>query len=251
MSKIRPYRITVPEDALTDLTRRLANARWPERETSDGWSQGIPLGYLRELCDYWRHHHDWRRCEAAPNSLPQFVTELDGLDIHFLHIPSPHRSALPLILTHGWPGSIIEFTKVIGPLTDPTSHGGEANDAFHLVVPTLPGYGFSGKPTLPGWTMERIGRAWGRLMARLGYVSYVAQGGDWGSAVTHSIALSEGEHCRASHVNLPLVSPSPALMLNLTAQEQSALERACSSTSTGIMVPPRYIARGHRRLAMA
>lgn len=163
--------------------------------------------------------------KAELNSLPQFVTELDGLDIHFLHIPSPHGSAMPLILTHGWPGSIIEFTKVIGPLTDPTSHGGKVDDAFHLVVPTLPGYGFSEKPTLPGWTTERIGRAWGQLMARLGYKSYVAQGGDWGSAVTHSIGLSEGEHCRAIHVNLPSVSPSPALMIDLTEQEQSALAR--------------------------
>ena len=225
MSKIRPYRIQVPTRALTDLKRRLANARWPERETPGGWSQGIPLSYMRELCDYWRNHYDWRHCEAALNALPQFVTELDGLDIHFLHIPSPHCNAMPLILTHGWPGSIIEFTKVIGPLTDPTAHGGKAEDAFHLVLPSLPGYGFSAKPSLPGWTMERIGRAWGELMARLGYNSYVAQGGDWGSAVTHSIGLSEGEHCRAIHVNLPLVSPSPALMTNLTEQEQSALAR--------------------------
>ncbi len=225
MKKIRSFRIKVPQRALVDLKRRLAHTRWPERETSDGWGQGIPLDYMQELCEYWRTRYDWRRCEAELNALPQYLTELDGLDIHFLHIRSPHPDALPLILTHGWPGSIIEFTKVIGPLTDPTAHGGFAADAFHLVVPTLPGYGFSAKPSHTGWGMERIARAWGQLMARLGYDNYVAQGGDWGSAVTHAIALSEAAHCRAIHINLPLVSPSPAVMQDLTEQERGALER--------------------------
>ena len=225
MSKARTFRIEVSNHDLSDLKHRLANTRWPDRETPVGWSQGIPLNYMHELCEYWATRYDWRRCEAALNALPQFMINLDGLDIHFLHIRSPHRTALPLILTHGWPGSIVEFNKVIGPLTDPTAHGGSADDAFHLVLPTLPGYGFSGKPTRPGWNIERIGRAWGQLMADLGYESYVAQGGDWGSAVTHCIGASETAHCRAIHVNLPLLSPSPALMSDLTEQEQSALAR--------------------------
>ena len=225
MNKVRRFRIRIRERDLSDLKRRLAHVRWPERETVGGWGQGIPISYMRELCEYWRTGYDWRRCEAELNALPQYVTELDGLDIHFLHIRSPHADALPLVLTHGWPGSVIEFNKVIGPLSDPVAHGGRAGDAFHLVIPSLPGYGFSAKPAISGWTMGRIARAWGQLMARLGYTSYVAQGGDWGSAVTHSIALSEGPHCRAIHVNLPLVAPSTAVMSDLTEQERAALAR--------------------------
>ncbi|MBX9606037.1 MAG: epoxide hydrolase 1 [Gammaproteobacteria bacterium] len=223
MSKVKRFRIKVPKSAIADLKRRLANTRWPERETPGGWSQGIPLSYMQELAAYWRNDYDWYRCQDALNALPQFITELDGLDIQFLHIKSPHRNALPLVMTHGWPGSVIEFLKVIGPLTDPVAHGGDAADAFHVVCPTLPGFGFSGKPTLPGWSVERIGRAWGQLMARLGYKRWVAQGGDWGSAVTHSIGMTETKHCAAIHTNMPLLSPSPAVMTDLTEQEKSAL----------------------------
>src|SRR5690606_19752775 len=154
---------------------------WPERETPAGWSQGIPLAYLREVCEYWQDGYDWRRCEAQLNAFPQFHTEIDGLDIQFLHARSAHAGALPLLMTHGWPGSVIEFMKVIAPLVNPEAHGGEAGDAFHVVCPTLPGFGFSGKPDRPGWTIERIAHAWGQLMQRLGYERYVAQGGDWGS----------------------------------------------------------------------
>ncbi len=223
MSAIRPFRFEIPEAAIVDLRRRLSDARWPERETPADWSQGVPLAYVREVCEYWRTEYDWRRCETQLNALPQFVTEIDGLDIQFIHIRSPHANALPVIMTHGWPGSVIEFMKVIGPLTDPTAHGGDAADAFHVVCPTLPGFGFSGKPTAPGWGIPHIGRAWGQLMARLGYERYVAQGGDWGSAVTHAIGLTETTHCAAIHVNMPLVTPSAASLQNLTEQEQSAL----------------------------
>ena len=223
MSKVKKYRIRVPKSALTDLKRRLANTRWPEREAVAGWSQGIPLAYMRELVEYWRTDYDWDRCQEQLNALPQFITELDGLDIHFLHIKSHHKNAMPMIMTHGWPGSVLEFMKVIGPLTDPEAHGGKGEDAFHLVIPTLPGFGFSAKPDTSGWGIERIGRAWGQLMARLGYKRYVAQGGDWGSAVTHAMGLSETKHCLAMHTNMPLLSPSPALTAEPTAQEISAL----------------------------
>ena len=223
MSIVKRFRIRIPGRALTDLKRRLTQTRWPERETPGGWSQGIPLGYMQELADYWRTQYDWRRCEAELNTLPQFMTEIDGLNFHFLHLRSPHKNALPLVMTHGWPGSIIEFMKVIGPLADPVAHGGDAADAFHVVCPTLPGFGFSGKPTLPEWTIARVGRAWGQLMARLGYKRYVAQGGDWGSAVTHEMGLSETKHCIAIHTNMPLLSPSAALMTDLSEQETSAV----------------------------
>lgn len=223
MSKVKKFRIRVPKSALTDLKRRLANTRWPEREAVAGWSQGIPLAYMRELVEYWRTDYDWDRCQEQLNALPQFITELDGLDIHFLHIKSHHKNAMPMIMTHGWPGSVLEFMKVIGPLTDPEAHGGKGEDAFHLVIPTLPGFGFSAKPDTSGWGIERIGRAWGQLMARLGYKRYVAQGGDWGSAVTHAMGLSETKHCFAMHTNMPLLSPSPALTAEPTAQEVSAL----------------------------
>ncbi|MBX9606163.1 MAG: epoxide hydrolase [Gammaproteobacteria bacterium] len=222
---MRPFRIRIPERALRDLRRRLSTTRWPERETPGGWSQGIPLSYMQELCAYWRDVYDWRRCEAALNAIPQYLTEIEGLDIHFLHVRSPEPNALPLVMTHGWPGSMIEFLQVIGPLTDPVAHGGAARDAFHLVVPSLPGYGFSGKPSLPGWGLARIAPAWDSLMQRLGYTRYVAQGGDWGSAVTHAIGLMGSPHCRGIHVNLPLVSPSPALLTDPTPYEQAALAR--------------------------
>lgn len=226
MSDIKPFQIDISQAELDDLQRRLMHIRWPERETSEDWSQGIPLAYVKELCGYWREQYDWRRCESWLNGLPQFTTEIDGLDFHFLHIRSPNENALPLVMTHGWPGSIIEFSKVIGPLTDPASHGGSDDDAFHLVCPTLPGFGFSGKPSEPGWGVERIGMAWGQLMARLGYDRYVAQGGDWGAAVTCSMGITETHHCAGIHTNMPILSPSEAFTQDLSEYENDALASA-------------------------
>jgi pimeloyl-ACP methyl ester carboxylesterase len=223
MDHIESFRIDISDDALADLQRRLRATRWPDPETPNDWSQGIPLAYVQEVCRYWAEEYDWRGTETRLNQLDQFRTPLDGLGIHFLHIRSPHDHALPLVLTHGWPGSIVEFLKVIGPLTDPTAHGGEAADAFHLVCPTLPGYGFSDKPTEPGWNIERIARAWSQLMRRLGYERYVAQGGDWGAAVTTSIGLQDTEHCLGIHLNMPIVTPDRDTMDDLTEREKDAL----------------------------
>jgi pimeloyl-ACP methyl ester carboxylesterase len=223
MSEIHPFIFAAPEHALSDLKNRLAATRWPERETPNDWSQGVPLAYLQEICAYWREEYDWRRCETRLNYWPQFLTNLQGLAIQFMHVRSPVPNALPLLITHGWPGSVVEFLKVVGPLTDPAAHGGDPRDAFHLVCPTLPGFGFSGKPTAPGWNIQRIGQAWGELMARLGYARYVAQGGDWGSMVTHSMALTETAHCAGIHVNMPLVTPTADSRSNLTAFEQAAI----------------------------
>ena len=223
-TEIKPFTVNISEDALTDLKQRLTNTRWPEAETVEDWSQGVPLSYTKELCDYWLNDYDWRRWEKQLNSHPQFKTEIDGLDIHFLHIRSPHEGALPLIMTHGWPGSIVEFHKVIEPLTNPTKFGGKAEDAFHLVCPSLPGYGFSDKPAATGWGVEKIGKAWGKLMARLGYDSYCAQGGDWGAMVTQNIALTETAHCIGIHTTMPIVAPDPDTMADLTPNEQAALE---------------------------
>jgi pimeloyl-ACP methyl ester carboxylesterase len=223
MSEIHPFIFAAPEHALSDLKNRLAATRWPERETPNDWSQGVPLAYLQEICAYWREEYDWRRCETRLNYWPQFLTNLQGLAIQFMHVRSPVPNALPLLITHGWPGSVVEFLKVVGPLTDPAAHGGDPRDAFHLVCPTLPGFGFSGKPTATGWNIQRIGQAWGELMARLGYARYVAQGGDWGSMVTHSMALTETAHCAGIHVNMPLVTPTADSRSNLTAFEQAAI----------------------------
>jgi pimeloyl-ACP methyl ester carboxylesterase len=225
MSTIRPFRFDVPQSDLDDLTRRLAATRWPDRETPEDWSQGIPLAYTRELCEYLRKDYDWRRLESELNALPQFITEIDGLDIQFIHLRSRHADALPMIMTHGWPGSVVEFLKVLGPLTDPEAHGGRREDAFHVVCPTLPGFGWSGKPSRPGWNVSRIGRAWGQLMARLGYTRWVAQGGDWGSLVTDCIAQSEPPACIAIHTNMPMLSPSKAARAEPTEFEQAALKR--------------------------
>jgi pimeloyl-ACP methyl ester carboxylesterase len=221
--EVTPFHIEIPQDALHDLRERLTGTRWPEAETVTDWSQGVPLSYLRDLCRYWADGYDWRATEQRLNSLPQFRTEIDGLGIHFVHVPSPHPQALPLILTHGWPGSIVEFLKVIGPLTDPVAHGGEAVDAFHLVCPSLPGYGFSDKPTLPGWGVQRIANAWIRLMARLGYERYGAQGGDWGTSISTSIGQQDPEHVAGIHLNPPLAPPDPATFDDLTEQERAAL----------------------------
>ena len=220
---VRPFRIEVHEADLVDLRDRLARTRWPEPETVDDWSQGIPLAYTRELCDYWATRYDWRATEARLNSLPQFVTGLDGLDIHFLHVRSPHAGALPIVLTHGWPGSIVEFEKVIGPLTDPVAHGGEAADAFDVVCPSLPGYGFSGKPTGTGWSVGRIADAWAQLMERLGYGRYGAQGGDWGAMVTASLGSRDAAHLAGIHLNMPMAAPGGLDVTDLTDAEQAAL----------------------------
>lgn len=222
-SAISPSPVAIDEEQLRDLRQRLAMTRWPEREAVDDWSQGAPLAYIQDLCGYWREHYDWRRWERKLNGFSPAKTTIDGLGIHFLHVRSPHTGALPLVMTHGWPGSVAEFHKVIGPLTDPTAFGGDAADAFHVVCPTLPGYGFSDKPASPGWGVERIGRAWGELMARLGYDRYVAQGGDWGSVVTHSMALTETAHCLGIHTNMPLLQPDPDTLDDLSPLEKSAL----------------------------
>ena len=223
MEEIRPFRIETTDDELHELKSRLRATRWPEAETVEGWSQGVPLAYLRDLCDYWANTYDWRVTQARLNELPHFLTRIDGLDIHFVHVRSRHQEALPLVMTHGWPGSIVEFLKVIGPLTDPTAHGGQSRDAFHLVLPTLPGFGFSGKPTQAGWGVERIAEAWSKLMGRLGYERYVAQGGDWGAGVTAALGSQDLEHCRGIHQNLPTAWPDPETMDELTEEEKGAL----------------------------
>jgi pimeloyl-ACP methyl ester carboxylesterase len=205
---IRPFRVSFPETALTDLHQRLAATRLPERETVKDASQGVNLATMQKLVDYWRNHHDWRRAEAKLNSYPNFITNIDGLDIHFIQVKSKHANAMPVIITHGWPGSIIEQLKVIGPLTDPTAFGGTAADAFHVVIPSLPGHGFSGKPTATGWDPQRVARAWAVLMERLGYKRYVAQGGDWGNAVTEQMALQRPAGLVGVHTNMPAAVPA-------------------------------------------
>jgi len=205
---IRPFRIDVPEDDLADLRRRVLATRWPSRETVADRAQGVQLENLRELMRYWGTTYDWRKVEARLNALPQFMTEIDGVDIHFIHVRSRNPNAMPLIITHGWPGSIIEQLKVIGPLTDPIAHGGKAEDAFDVVIPSIPGFGFSGKPTGTGWDPDRIARAWAELMKRLGYGNYVAQGGDWGAPITSAMARQKAEGLVGIHVNLPAAVPA-------------------------------------------
>ena len=201
---VHPFRIDVADDVLDDLRRRLAQTRWPEAELVDDWSQGAPLAWIQDMCNHWADGYDWRGREVQLNRFDQFITSIDGLDIHFIHQRSPHPEAKPLVITHGWPGSVVEFHKVIEPLTDPTQHGGQASDAFHVICPTLPGFGFSGKPAETGWGVEHIADAWAMLMARLGYDRYFAQGGDWGSAVTRSIGAQDAEHCEAIHITMAM-----------------------------------------------
>jgi pimeloyl-ACP methyl ester carboxylesterase len=231
---IRPFHVEVPQAALDDLRRRIAMTQWPEKETVPDSSQGVPLATMQELARYWATDYDWRTVEARLNALPQFMTEIDGLDIHFIHVRSKHENALPLIVNHGWPGSVIEQLKIIEPLTDPTTHGGSAGDAFHLVIPSMPGYGFSGKPTSTGWGPERMARAWDVLMTRLGYDRYVAQGGDWGAFVVDQMGLQAPAGLLAIHTNMPATVPADvdkALLAGapapsgLSADEQRAYEQ--------------------------
>jgi pimeloyl-ACP methyl ester carboxylesterase len=239
---LRPFRANVPEEALVDLRRRIAATRWPDRETVNDQSQGIRLAKLKPLVEYWATGYDWRKAEAKLNALPQFMTRIDGLDIHFIHVRSRHPNALPLIMTHGWPGSVFELLKTVGPLTDPTAHGGRAEDAFDLVMPSMPGYGFSGKPTEAGWGADRIARAWADLMKRLGYRRYVAQGGDWGSPVSSAMARQAPAGLLGIHINLPATVPPEIVKAlsdggsapaELSEKERAAFEVLATSAKKG------------------
>jgi pimeloyl-ACP methyl ester carboxylesterase len=238
---IRPFSVHVAEADLVDLRRRIAATRWPDRETVNDQSQGAQLASLQKLVRYWGTDYDWRKAEAKLNALPQFMTTIDGVDIHFIHVRSRHPNALPVIVTHGWPGSVIEQLKIIGPLTNPTAHGGSAADAFDVVIPSLPGYGFSGRPTGPGWDPERIARAWAELMRRLGYTRYVAQGGDWGTPITSAMARQNAAGLLGIHINLPAtVPPEVAAALaggpvpaGLTDQEHAVVDALMKSGKNG------------------
>jgi pimeloyl-ACP methyl ester carboxylesterase len=231
-TEIRPFLIDVPEEALEDLRRRIEGTRWPSKELVGDRSQGVQLATMRELASYWATEYDWRKAEARLNAVPQFTTEIDGADIHFIHVKSSHESALPLIMTHGWPGSVVELLETIGPLTDPTAHGAEAADAFHLVLPSLPGYGFSGEPVEVGWDLSRTARAWAELMTRLGYTRYVAQGGDVGAGVTDMMGRQEPEGLIGIHTNL-LVPALGGAMPSTTDQERAAAAQIATFQRSG------------------
>ena len=244
-SMIQPFRVETAEEQLSDLRRRVAATRWPEKELVTDHSQGVQLDTIQELARYWASDYDWRRCEATLNGLPQFTTEIDGLAVHFIHARSPHEDALPLIITHGWPGSVIELLKVIEPLTNPTAHGGSAADAFHLVIPSMPGYGYSGKPAETGWGPEHIASAWTELMRRLGYSQFVAQGGDWGALVTDFMAVQAPPELLGMHTNMAgavpaqvsktlNVLPTGAKPDGLSAEEEHEYERLSDFYTTGI-----------------
>jgi len=235
-TEIRPFRVEIPEQALDDLRRRIAATRWPSKELVTDRSQGVQLATVKELARYWITDYDWRACEKKLNALPQFTTEIDGVNVHFIHVRSQHENALPLIMTHGWPGSVIELLETIGPLTDPTAHGGRAEDAFHLVLPSIPGYGFSGEPAELGWGPIRIGRAWAELMRRLGYPRYVAQGGDVGSQVTDAMGRLGLDGLIGIHTNLltPALGDAEALSQSPpSAEERAALDALAEFHATG------------------
>ena len=231
-TEIRPFRADMPEDAIADLRRRIAAARWPSKELVDDRSQGVQLATNQELARYWTTHYDWRTCEAKLNALPQFKTDIDGVEIHFIHARSSHPDALPLIMTHGWPGSVIELLETVGPLTDPTAHGGSPDDAFHLVLPSIPGYGFSAEPTEIGWYAGRVAQAWAELMRRLGYTRYVAQGGDQGASVTDAMARQTPEGLIGIHTNL-LVTALARSGPSETAEERAAADALAAFRKTG------------------
>ena len=236
LTEVRPFRLDVPQGEIEELRRRINATRWPTRELVNDRSQGVQLAAIQNLARYWTTEYDWRRCEARLNALPQFKTEIDGVDIHFIHVESPHRSALPLIMTHGWPGSVVELLETIGPLTDPTAHGGRAEDAFHLVLPSIPGYGFSDEPTELGWGPIRIGQAWAELMRRLGYTRYVAQGGDMGSLVTDAMGRLGPKELIGIHTNLlaPALADAEALSGSPpSTEERAALHELAEFQSTG------------------
>src|SRR6266536_2192201 len=233
---IRPFRIEVPEEDLVELRRRIAATRWPSKELVDDRSQGVQLATMKELARFWTTDYDWRACEARLNALPQFITAIDGVDIHFIHVRSPHEDALPLIMTHGWPGSVVELLETVGPLTDPTAHGGDAEDAFHLVLPSMPGYGFSGEPRELGWDSGRVAQAWAELMRRLGYTRYVAQGGDVGAAVTDAMARQAPEGLLGVHINVltPALGDAEALSESPpSTEERAALDALAEFHATG------------------
>ena len=224
---IRPFKVNFPEAELTDLRKRINATKWPEGETVTDASQGVQFATIQKLSHYWATQHDWRKCEARLNALPQFITEIDGLDIHFIHVRSKHENALPLIVTHGWPGSVIEQLKIIDPLSNPTAQGASAAEAFDLVIPSMPGYGFSSKPTTPGWDPQRIARAWIVLMKRLGYTRFVAQGGDWGDSITEQMALQAPPELIGIHVNMPATVPADvAKVLQVGGPPPSGLSAA-------------------------
>lgn len=206
---MRPFKVDIPQSDLDDLNRRIAATRWPDEMPGAGWSRGVPVGYLKELAEYWRTSYDWRSAEARLNQFPQFVTEIDGASVHFMHVRSPEPNALPLIITHGWPGSVVEFLNIIGPLTDPGAYGGDPADAFHLVIPSIPGYAFSGPTGAPGWNVEHVARAWRELMSRLGYARYAVQGGDWGMPISLRLGLADAEHVAGVHINMCVTFPPP------------------------------------------
>src|SRR5829696_1558705 len=229
---VRPFHVDIPEEELVELRRRIAATRWPSKELVEDRSQGVQLATMQELARYWTTDYDWRKAEAKLNALPQFTTEIDGVEIHFIHVKSPHENALPLIMTHGWPGSVIELLETVGPLTEPTAHGGQAADAFHLVLPSLPGYGFSGEPTELGWNVGRVAQAWAELMHRLGYTRYVAQGGDVGAAVTDAMGRQAPEGLLGIHMNLlvtALGGPQPAE----SEQERAATDQLATFRESG------------------
>ena len=237
MNGIKAFKLDIPKSEIEDLKKRLGNARWPESETVDDWSQGVPIKYHREFCDYWANHYDWYATQDRLNQFAQYTTNLDGLNFHFIHVKSSHANARPLILTHGWPGSVVEFLKIIEPLAEPTKHGGNDEDACHVICPSLPGFGFSDKPSSTGWRVPRIAAAWDELMTRLGYDNYYAQGGDWASAVTTAMGTQNKGRCKSIHVNMPIARAPKEALENPTEADKRALARAKKLQNWGTGIP--------------